>query len=133
MRKVSRLLLVVAVFLWVHFFIRSWVSHINGTSLVCNDSGPLGISFPVGLLLIVGFGVGIFFFFEWKKATDCIDEIPWLLLLAGGLGNFLERIRFGCIMDYIALPPFPVFNVADILLTGGVIGALWFARKNCRL
>jgi len=70
--------------------------------------------------------VGIIFFFLKKKDFD--SQWPWILLFSGGLSNFLERIFFGCVLDYISIPFFPIFNVADVLLTLGVVVLLWRLR-----
>lgn len=48
----------------------------------------------------------------------------WLatgLLLGGALGNALDRIRLGYVRDFIELPHFPSFNIADMAITFGVI------------
>lgn len=44
------------------------------------------------------------------------------LMIAGGLGNFIDRLRLGYVVDMFHLDfiNFPVFNVADICLTIGV-------------
>lgn len=50
-------------------------------------------------------------------------EISLCLILAGTLGNFIDRLRLGYVVDMFELVPenFPVFNFADSLLTIGVI------------
>ncbi|AXQ78869.1 signal peptidase II [Streptococcus chenjunshii] len=58
-----------------------------------------------------------------------------LLIIVGGLGNFIDRIRLGYVVDMINLEfiEFAVFNVADSYLTVGVfllIIALWKDEKN---
>jgi signal peptidase II len=48
----------------------------------------------------------------------------WLatgLLLGGAIGNAIDRISLGYVRDFIELPHFPSFNVADIAITFGVI------------
>ncbi|HFI0113213.1 TPA: signal peptidase II [Streptococcus suis] len=44
------------------------------------------------------------------------------LMIAGALGNFIDRIRLGYVVDMFHLDfiSFPVFNVADICLSVGV-------------
>lgn len=44
------------------------------------------------------------------------------LMIAGGLGNFIDRLRLGYVVDMFHLDfiNFPVFNVADVCLTVGV-------------
>ncbi len=51
---------------------------------------------------------------------------PWLWLpvgmLAGGAaGNLIDRIALGSVIDFIKLPDWPAFNVADMSITFGVI------------
>lgn len=52
-------------------------------------------------------------------------EQPWrrvalALMLAGAFGNMIDRFRLGYVVDFIQLPHWPVFNIADILLCVGV-------------
>ena len=50
----------------------------------------------------------------------------WTLtaILGGGLGNLIDRVRLGYVVDMFNFQfmSYPVFNVADILVVGGVIG-----------
>ena len=43
------------------------------------------------------------------------------LLLGGALGNIVDRVREGAVIDFIKLPHWPAFNVADSAITVGVI------------
>jgi signal peptidase II len=48
----------------------------------------------------------------------------WLatgLLLGGALGNLLDRLRDDAVTDFIDLPLWPAFNVADMAITAGVL------------
>lgn len=117
-------MLFVAFFLWLHFWLRSSVVSMDFASAICNPGGPFGISLPVWLLTLIGSGAGIFLAVQWWKEESLTLLWPWLLIISGGAGNLLERGLFGCIMDYIALPFFPMFNIADILLTVGAIGII---------
>jgi signal peptidase II len=48
----------------------------------------------------------------------------WLavgLVGGGALGNLADRIRADAVTDFIDLPPWPPFNVADVAITAGVI------------
>jgi len=47
--------------------------------------------------------------------------LPTGLLLGGALGNLLDRLREGHVTDFVHLPHWPAFNVADIAVTLGVV------------
>lgn len=42
-----------------------------------------------------------------------------LFILAGTIGNLIDRIRLGYVIDFIDLRIWPVFNIADIVITIG--------------
>lgn len=44
-----------------------------------------------------------------------------LLIFSGAIGNFIDRVRNGYVVDFLYFMPinFPVFNVADIYVTSG--------------
>lgn len=51
---------------------------------------------------------------------------PWLwlptgMLIGGALGNLIDRIASGSVIDFIKLPDWPAFNFADMSITFGVI------------
>jgi signal peptidase II len=57
-------------------------------------------------------------------------ERPWLwlptgLLVGGALGNLIDRLATGAVTDFIKLPAWPAFNVADMSITFGVLALLW--------
>lgn len=51
-------------------------------------------------------------------------KVLYGLLIGGAIGNFIDRIRLGYVVDMIRLSfiDFPIFNVADMCLTIGIIG-----------
>ncbi len=55
---------------------------------------------------------------------------PWLwlptgMLIGGALGNLIDRLATGSVIDFIKLPDWPAFNVADMSITFGVLALLW--------
>ena len=51
--------------------------------------------------------------------------LPTGMLVGGALGNLIDRIANGAVTDFIKLPHWPAFNVADICITVGVFVLLW--------
>ena len=50
-----------------------------------------------------------------------------LLITAGAAGNYLDRIVRGYVVDFVHVPHWPVFNVADAYVTVGAILLAWSA------
>jgi signal peptidase II len=51
--------------------------------------------------------------------------IPTGLLVGGALGNLVDRIRSGAVTDFIKLPLWPAFNVADMAITFGILALIY--------
>ncbi len=67
----------------------------------------------------------------WKYFREY--KVAWALLCAGIVGNLFDRIMFGYVRDFIAVGPWPVFNLADSFNTIAVIlllYALWKEEKS---
>lgn len=47
------------------------------------------------------------------------------LLLGGALGNLVDRIRYGAVLDFIDVPWWPTFNLADVAIVAGVGLVVW--------
>ena len=73
----------------------------------------------------------------WKKKMGFTAFDRWCIVAiwAGGLGNMIDRLRFGYVVDMVNLEfmNFPVFNVADCFITCGCIALMvslvFFNRK----
>jgi signal peptidase II len=64
--------------------------------------------------------------------THLDKPLVWLptgMLLGGALGNVIDRIRDGGVTDFIKLPAWPAFNVADISITFGVLVLLYVTER----
>jgi len=56
-----------------------------------------------------------------KKSASITIVGSLLLIIAGALSNFFDRAYYGYVIDYLDLKYFTVFNLADIMIVGGVI------------
>ncbi len=78
------------------------------------------------VLVIVAFAIGAGFSVWLFRATGKFLVVALSLVVAGAMGNVIDRIRFGAVVDFMdvspAIPFFPwVFNVADSCITVGAI------------
>ena len=55
--------------------------------------------------------------------------LPTGLLIGGAMGNLIDRIRIGAVTDFVKLPHFPAFNVADTCITFGVVALIWVLER----
>ena len=93
--------------------------------LVHNTGGAWGVfsgsTFALGVFsIVVCLAIAVFFF---VTARDCsfVQTIAFALVVAGGIGNAIDRFTQGFVVDFIefSFMDFPVFNIADIGVTCG--------------
>lgn len=56
-----------------------------------------------------------------KQHLPVAMQVVFGLIMAGAIGNLLDRLRFNYVVDFIDLGWWPVFNVADMAIVCGVI------------
>ncbi|WP_114954735.1 signal peptidase II [Sphingosinicella terrae] len=104
------------------FFDLRWVEN-RGVSL-----GLLSAGSEMGRWLLVGMTAliaSLVAFWLWReKSRD--DSTALALILGGAIGNIVDRVRYGYVVDFADLHigewrPFLVFNVADAAITIGVL------------
>lgn len=78
-------------------------------------------------ILFVGFvflAMILFFLFKLPQQKKyCVVHILLSFIIAGGVGNMIDRIRFDYVVDFISfvLIDYPIFNVADCYIVCGTI------------
>jgi signal peptidase II len=94
---------------------------------------PWGTIFLVALALIITGIMG----FWLKRSTRFLECVSLSLIIGGALGNVMDRIRLGSVIDFIHVHwqhfSFPAFNFADTWITMGAIFMLydhWIGRKQ---
>jgi signal peptidase II len=84
--------------------------------------------FSDGGLVLVAIGVAAVLALLAFFATHSRRPLVWLptgLLLGGAAGNLIDRLRDGFVTDFIDLPFWPAFNLADSCITIGVLSLLY--------
>ncbi len=91
------------------------LSHNNGVAFGLAGGGGIGLVF----VTLVALGVVV-----WLFSRDPARPGMWVatgLLAGGALGNLVDRLRHGHVTDFIKLPHWPPFNLADCAITCGVV------------
>jgi len=95
--------------------------HVRNTGVafsLLSGGGALVLAFTLGALAVL---VGYFALRPGRQGL-------WLavgLLVGGAVGNLIDRVANGAVVDFIKLPLWPAFNVADVAITFGVLTLLW--------
>jgi signal peptidase II len=95
-------------FLWGGFFV----------NLTCNQNISWGIPLT-GKVFFILWSLLATSLVLWARKTNW--NIFLIIVLSGAISNLLDRIFYGCVIDYLALEIFPVFNFADVLIVGGMM------------
>ena len=94
---------------------------------VLNDGAAFSLfASRIYLLILIALICLFFIIYELKNnLDDKVLSIGYSLVLAGLLGNFLDRLIDGYIIDYLSFKilgyNYPIFNFADILIVVGII------------
>ncbi|MGI5845666.1 MAG: signal peptidase II [Alphaproteobacteria bacterium] len=85
----------------------------------------LGESAPLVIIAITGVIIGFLGYQLFARKNTKLETIALAMIVGGALGNLIDRIRFGAVIDFldfhIGRLHWPAFNVADICITIGVI------------
>jgi signal peptidase II len=84
---------------------------------------------PIVMVIVLAAlgGLVLWFFLHSRRRYVWI---PTGLLLGGALGNIVDRVRDGAVTDFIKIPLWPAFNVADMAITFGVLTLLWVLERG---
>lgn len=96
-------------------------------SLQTNRGVAFGVFFGYTFQLVVSIiilGLLVYFGLRYilqNKTNRFINELLLGIIVGGAIGNIVNRIHLGYVVDFISLRPIPVFNIADIGITVGII------------
>ncbi len=106
----------------------TWVENYGVSLGLLTADSATGRWLLTGLTALIATVVGIWLWRERNRQ----DVVGLGLVLGGALGNILDRVRFGHVVDFAdlhfgAFRPFLVFNIADAAITTGVLILLFRA------
>jgi signal peptidase II len=73
--------------------------------------------FVTGAIALLGLAVLLL----RRGQRSFVVQAALLLITAGALGNYLDRLARGYVVDFVYLHHWPVFNVADVYVTAGAV------------
>jgi signal peptidase II len=109
---------------------------------VTNDGMAFGINFPFGIYVFSAISIiftGFLFWYLWSiKDDEIVVRTGVALILAGAIGNLIDRIFLGEVVDFLDFMigdfHWYVFNLADSCVTVGLVFVLYDSlilnRKN---
>lgn len=113
------------------------IPHFFSLTYVRNDGAAFGLfsGNRIFFIFIAIFAVMVFYFWFLKNKTlHFWETITYSILLSGILGNLIDRIFRGYVVDYLSFTffshSFPIFNFADICIVLATIGMILFMRKD---
>ena len=75
----------------------------------------------------------IYYFYRSHAMPSLLLRLAMGLQLGGALGNLLDRVRAGKVVDFLGVGPWPTFNIADSAIVTGItllIAITFFARDE---
>jgi len=78
-------------------------------------------------LIVVGV---IFFNLDKIKEKETLLQVLVGFVLAGTIGNLIDRVFYSFVIDFLDFRIWPIFNVADSFVTIGIIGLIIYFWKS---
>jgi len=106
-------------------------------TLTHNTGGAWGL-LPQGNVVFIVFAllavVALLFAYHWMRRVDLLVGAAFALALGGALGNLLDRLRYGFVVDFFEarVIHWPIFNIADSAITAGILLLLLHFFRTAR-
>ncbi|OGY45223.1 MAG: signal peptidase II [Candidatus Buchananbacteria bacterium RIFCSPHIGHO2_01_FULL_39_8] len=117
-------------------FSRDFIDDFLSFELETNPGIAFGLPLDGTLLLLLVIVIIFALFNLLRKAyrqRKFLEIFLISLIVFGAISNLIDRLRYGFVIDYINVPFFTVFNLADAMITVGVaLLALELFSKNSR-
>ncbi|HEV2014326.1 MAG TPA: signal peptidase II [Candidatus Dormibacteraeota bacterium] len=118
---------------------RQILDHVLFLTVTRNAGAAFGIfqNFTLGFLVISTLVmIGILIYYWRLPASDWSGRLGLALVFGGAIANAYDRAVKGSVVDFIQVPHWPIFNVADSAVTVGVtlllLGTFWANRRPRR-
>jgi len=96
-------------------------------TLVHNRGAAFGIlQNQVSMFVLISACAIVLIFFNLRdKSNSRLLKFSFSMIMAGAIGNLIDRLRFGFVIDFIDFRVWPVFNFADSVITIAAFLLAW--------
>jgi signal peptidase II len=103
------------------------------------NTGAIFGLFHTHTAVFIGLGIAgviiILVFLRYFPPVTTLGVVSFALILSGAVGNLIDRIRLGYVIDFVSLHWrdlffWPAFNVADAALTVGILALIYYFYKS---
>jgi signal peptidase II len=106
----------------------------RGAFLGLGDGWPAKVRWIVLSVAVAVMLVSLIVWVVKNHSAASPEILLWAMLIGGGFGNLIDRVRVGYVVDFLHMRAGPlqtgVFNVADIAITGAVIALFLMAFRK---
>jgi lipoprotein signal peptidase len=92
-----------------------------GGFYICNPGISWNISISSYIFWIFWFFIAAILLFLFLKKHTTHYSLFIIFILSGAVSNIIDRIYYGCVIDFIDLKFWPIFNLADIFIVSGAV------------
>jgi len=100
------------------------IQDVLGLVTVQNEGIAYSIAIPQ-IALVIGIGVIImvlmFVYMSYCRQNKFVLSSAVLIIAVGAFSNLIDRLLYGYVVDMIVLTKWPVFNIADCMVSAGAI------------
>lgn len=109
---------------------------IPGLSLVYERNSGVAFSFLAGtgalVYVVTAAALLALIVFLLMRPRRRLLWLPTGMLIGGAVGNLIDRIARGTVIDFIKLPHWPAFNIADSCITVGVVILVFVIERGAQ-
>jgi signal peptidase II len=104
------------------------IMHVGHVEILCNYGVAFGLILPQIAFFTLWGAIMAFVIYYWytKRSASVSRQLPFVLIVSGGVSNMIDRILCGCVIDYVPFLTISSFNFADALISFGAF--LWLRQ-----
>jgi signal peptidase II len=99
---------------------------------ICNKNIAWSIPIAPGVFYFLWITICLFVIYLITFGKNHHQRITLVFILSGAVSNMIDRLSRGCVTDFIDFKYWPVFNLADVYITIGVLFIILNILRNSK-